>query len=154
MKLCDLIADVPIENSMGNLDVNISSLTSDSRHVKEGSLFICIRGLVADGHHFLSEAVNRRAAAGLVEKGAECKVPAGFPLVEVENTRHLQGVIAARFYGYPAKKIKIISVTGTNGKTTTTYLIRSIRRRIKDSPGGNRSLSHRRRRAASPLHHP
>ncbi len=126
MKLRDLLAGIRIENPDVDLDVDISSIASDSRQVRDGSLFISIRGLVADGHRYLSEAIKRGAVAALVEKKVECDAPGGFPLVEVANTRNIQGEIAARFYGNPADSLKIIAVTGTNGKTTTTYLIRSI----------------------------
>ena len=103
-------------------DVEVSALAYDNRAVTPGALFFCVRGFKADGHEFAPDAVQRGAAALVVERPLEL----GVPEVQVEDARSAMADIAARFYGQPTETLKVVGVTGTNGKTTTTFLIRSI----------------------------
>ena len=107
----------------------ISSITIDSRKVKPGALFICIRGLTVDGHNFISKAVELGAAAVLVEElPTGVVMPLSLAVVRVKNTRQAMAYIAANYHGNPAEKLRLVGVTGTNGKTTTTYFIEEILR--------------------------
>jgi UDP-N-acetylmuramoyl-L-alanyl-D-glutamate--2,6-diaminopimelate ligase len=103
-------------------DVEVSALAYDNRAVTPGALFFCVRGFKADGHEFASDAVQRGAAALVVER----PLALGVPEVQVEDARAAMADVAARFYGQPTETLKVVGVTGTNGKTTTTFLIRSI----------------------------
>lgn len=103
---------------------SITGISFDSRHVSPGDLFICISGLHSDGHQFVPQAIEKGAAAILAER--ELEVPAHVGVAIVEDTRVAMAQAAAAFYQYPSRKLKLIGVTGTNGKTTTTWLIRSI----------------------------
>jgi UDP-N-acetylmuramoyl-L-alanyl-D-glutamate--2,6-diaminopimelate ligase len=123
MKLIDVMRGVDIVGRYGSDSVEISNLTYDSRKVTKGSLFICITGFKMDGHAYVKEAVNKGAAAILVEKDVEAE---GVTIVKVADTRKAMPYIASNFYGNPTQKLKLIGITGTNGKTTTTYLINSI----------------------------
>ncbi len=123
MKLNDILKGVSVEKIIGNGEVNISGITFDSREVKAGYLFICISGFKADGHDYAEEAVNKGAVALLAEHEIEGM---GATTVIVKNTRKETSVAAANFYGHPDKKLKLIGITGTNGKTTTTYLVKAI----------------------------
>lgn len=110
-----------ISNPIDQID--IKGIKYDSRYVKPGDLFICVPGFKTDGHLYAVKAVEQGAAALLVERyvdGLE------IPQIKVEDSRDAMAVLAARFYGYPSKKLRLIGVTGTNGKTTTTYLIKYI----------------------------
>ena len=124
MKLNELLKNEKYEVLSGNDDIEITSVEYDSRKVKEGSVFVCITGFKTDGHKFIDSAVKNGAKAVVVQK--ECEVPEGIVCIKTENTRHTLAHMAAQYYGNPAKKMRIIGVTGTNGKTTTTYLIKSI----------------------------
>jgi UDP-N-acetylmuramyl-tripeptide synthetase len=102
----------------------ISSIHYDSRTVTAGGLFVAIRGLATDGHRFVQDAVDRGAAALI----CETPVPAPVPVVQVANSRRALAEIAAAFFGRPSETLTVIAVTGTNGKTTVTYLIEGILR--------------------------
>ncbi|HEX7063874.1 MAG TPA: UDP-N-acetylmuramoyl-L-alanyl-D-glutamate--2,6-diaminopimelate ligase [Bacillales bacterium] len=101
---------------------SVTSVETDSRHVGEGSLFICIRGSHFDGHKF----VDQVAESGAVAIVADHPVEASIPVVIVPDTRRASAVLADAFYGQPTKQLHLVGVTGTNGKTTTTHLIEKI----------------------------
>ncbi|MEW5766183.1 MAG: UDP-N-acetylmuramoyl-L-alanyl-D-glutamate--2,6-diaminopimelate ligase [bacterium] len=124
MRLRDLVVDLPVEEAVGNLDIEISGISCHSNEVQKGFLFICIKGFKYDGHSFLSEAKHKGAVAALIED----RVPRerGFTLLRVKDSRKAAAAVAAKFYDYPSTKLKLIGITGTNGKTTTTYLIESV----------------------------
>jgi UDP-N-acetylmuramoyl-L-alanyl-D-glutamate--2,6-diaminopimelate ligase len=114
---------------MNEILKNVTNITADSRKVTEGSLFICLRGLTVDGHKFAQAAADAGAVALLVENDFDDTVlTREISVFRVENTRREMALLAAEFYGFPAKKLRLIGVTGTNGKTTTTYFIEEILR--------------------------
>ncbi len=123
MKLKELLKDVDIIYSMGDMNTEISGIAYDSRKIKKGNLFICVSGYTKDGHSFINEALQKGAAAFLVEKDVEAP---GAALVKVKSSRAAMPILAACFYGNPTEKLQLIGITGTSGKTTTTYLIKSI----------------------------
>ena len=106
------------------MSVQISALTCDSRAVLPGSLFFALRGAQADGHRYIGQAVAAGAAAVVLEDATF--VPAGLPWVRVPDGRAAMGRISAHFNGDPTATKPLIGITGTNGKTTTTYLIEAI----------------------------
>ena len=111
-----------------DLEAEISFICEDSRKVVPGALFVAVAGVVTDGHRYLSDAVDRGCVAIMVEKGADYMLPAGWhgTLLEVDDTREAYGTVAENWYGRPAEGMKMIGVTGTNGKTTVTYLLEEI----------------------------
>src|SRR2546428_6338949 len=113
----------------GSLDREITGLTDDSRRVSPGGLFVAVKGTQSDGHRFLAQAVAAGAGAIVVETGrvpAETLASIGVPVIQVGDSRRALGLLASRFHGDPSRRLKVIGVTGTNGKTTTTYLCKSI----------------------------
>ncbi len=123
-----LIKNVQQVQVLGDDNKIITDVTADSRVVEEGSLFICLKGATVDGHKFLEMAVQKGAVAALVEEVPE-KIPAGVTLIVVPDTRKAMEAIVPFFFDYPGKKMRMIGITGTNGKTTTTNIIRMILRR-------------------------
>lgn len=103
-------------------DIEISSLAFNAGDVKAGSLFFCLVGTKADGHDYAVEAMRHGAVAIVAQR----RTNADLPHIIVGDTRHALSAAACRFYGEPSKKMKMIAVTGTNGKTTTTYILKSI----------------------------
>ncbi len=122
MKLKELLGDIKVVRVTGNIDIDITGIAYDSRMVEKGNLFICITGYKIDGHKFIEDAINRGAVAILLENEIEITVTA----IQVKNTRSAMPQFASRFYGNPTDKLRLIGLTGTNGKTTTSYLIKSI----------------------------
>lgn len=109
---------------IGNSEARVTSVTHDSRQVGTGSLFVALKGRVHDGHTFLAEAVARGAAALAVEQVEAA--PAVVPRLLVPDARRALAKLAARVYGDPSRCLRVVGVTGTNGKTTTTFLIRTL----------------------------
>lgn len=107
----------------GELDVHINNIVHDSRKVAPGGLFVCLQGATVDGHNYIEQAIKSGAAALLVEKEVPYK---GVPIIKVGDTRQAMQVIVPYFFDFPGKKLRMIGVTGTNGKTTTTHIIRKI----------------------------
>ncbi|MCX7780025.1 MAG: UDP-N-acetylmuramoyl-L-alanyl-D-glutamate--2,6-diaminopimelate ligase [Negativicutes bacterium] len=132
-RLVDIVGLLPEAELTGEANKIIEAIAYDSRKVKAGTLFICLRGAAADGHNYVEEAYNRGAVAVVAEKN----VPAfpGLTIVRVPDTRVAMGIIAPYFFDYPGRKLRMIGVTGTNGKTTTTYLIKSILERAGKKTG-------------------
>ena len=122
MKLQELIKNIKIKKILNEKDIDITGISYNSKTVKEGEIFVCLKGEHSDGHEFAKMAVENGAAALYCEKELDIDVPQ----VIVESTRHQIADLAAAFYNYPSKKIKLIGVTGTNGKTTVTHLIQRI----------------------------
>lgn len=122
MKLSQLLADVTLRCPIQQ-DINITQIAYDSRRVTPGSLFVCIKGYVTDGHNYVKNAIENGAAAILAEdEVTSCTVP----VLYTEDTRKALAQAAAAFYDHPEQKLKLIAVTGTNGKTTVTTLIKSV----------------------------
>lgn len=122
MKLSQLLADVTLHGTIQQ-DMDITQIAYDSRRVTPGSLFVCIKGYVTDGHNYVKSAIENGAAAILAEDKIEsCSVP----VIYTDDTRKALAQTAAAFYDHPEKKLKLIAVTGTNGKTTVTTLIKSV----------------------------
>lgn len=124
MKLADLLKKLKYTCVKGTADVDITTVAYDFRRVERGSLFICIKGAVADGHRFAEAAVNKGASALVVED--DVTVPENVTVIRVEDSRYALACISAEYFGNPADKLKVIGITGTKGKTTTTYLVKSI----------------------------
>lgn len=124
MKLTQLLERLEYEVIQGSADLEISTLINDSRKVKNGSAFVCISGAVVDGHDFIADVAAKGASAVIVEKDVEA--PAQLTVIRVPDTRYALALMSAAYFGYPADKMKIIGITGTKGKTTTTYMIKSI----------------------------
>ena len=123
MKLQELLKHLhPITNYVLGENPDITSLENDSRKVQKGSLFICIKGFTVDGHDYAETAAKNGAAAILAEE----KLTINIPVILVKDTNRAMAVLADAFYGHPTKKLKLIGVTGTNGKTTTSHLIEKI----------------------------
>lgn len=123
MKLNILLKGVQIQAVSGSSDIEITGVTYDSRKVSKGNLFICISGFSVDGHKFINDARERGAIAVLVEKDVDSK---DLTVIKVANTREAMPALAANFFGHPTEYLKLVGITGTSGKTTTTYLIKSI----------------------------
>lgn len=121
MKLTNLTQNLQAEY-FGNNDVEICGIAYDSRKVKPGYLFVAIKGFETDGHKYIDSAIANGATAVVGEDDADCSVT----YVKVPDSRKALALCGAQFYDNPQNKLKIIGITGTNGKTTTTYLIRQI----------------------------
>lgn len=124
LKLNQLIQGIPTLNTSGVLDIEIGNLTQDSRQVESGSLFFCIKGAQVDGHLYLKQAAEKGAVAAIVQDWPEENY--NLTIVQVSDVAKTVKDIAGAFYDYPERKMQLIGVVGTNGKTTTTYLIKSI----------------------------
>ena len=126
MKLFDLIDGLDYEIVCGTTDAVIKDIKNDSRKVGEGDLFFCISGAVSDGHKYAEDVIDKGAKALIVEKDLDIKIPDDVTIVKVDNSRYAMGMISSKFYGEPSKKLTVIGITGTKGKTTTTYMIREM----------------------------
>lgn len=124
MKLAKLLERVEYECISGSLDVDVKDVVNDSRKAGPGSLFFCIKGAVKDGHEFAAEVVKKGASVLVVSE--EVAVPEQVTVIKVKDGRYAMAMISAAYYDYPAEKLKVIGITGTKGKTTTTYMIKSI----------------------------
>lgn len=124
MKLSKLLERLEYSCLQGNLDKEITGIYNDSRKVTENSLFICIKGAVSDGHSYAAQVAEKGASVIVVQDPVE--VPESVTVIQVEDSRYAMALIAAAWYDYPADKLRVIGITGTKGKTTTTYMIRSI----------------------------
>lgn len=123
MKLLkEILYQVRLREVAGSTNVAISSLTADSRKVKRDGLFVAIRGTASDGHRFIDAAIDKGAIAILCEE-MPAQRKEGITYVETDNARKALGLAASHFYGNPSEKIKVVGVTGTNGKTTVATLL-------------------------------
>lgn len=130
MRLPALIEGTDYQVLRGPLDLDVRGVRHDSRQIKPGELFVCIKGFTLDGHDFLPAAWAAGAAAVLVERiDLPESVLRGGTVVKVTDTRKGLAVAATRFYEFPSRRLTLVGVTGTNGKTTTTYLIESMLQR-------------------------
>ena len=122
----NILAEVKPVSVTGKTEVEITGITSDSRKVKPGMLFVAVCGVNVDGHNFISSAIDAGAVAVVVEKMPE--VCEGVTYIQVENSAVSLGEIASAWYGHPSRKLKLVRVTGTNGKTTIATLIYEMAR--------------------------
>lgn len=122
MQLSDLLYKVPLLATAGAMDAEVTYLTMDSRQVRSSSLFIAVRGTVADGHNFIAKAIELGAAAVLCEELPDERTPT-VTYIQVANAPQAMGIAAANFSGHPSKKVKLVGVTGTNGKTSVATLL-------------------------------
>src|SRR5690625_4170118 len=123
MLLNDLIKNINIDKVVNSRDVKITGIAYNSRHVTEGNLFVCIKGYKTDGHKFLKDAVKKGAKAAIVLKVDHTL---DIPQYVVKDSRIALAQLSAVFYDYPSKKLNVIGVTATSGKTTTTYMLNAI----------------------------
>lgn len=132
MKLEDIVRDCGISETTGNMQTEISSICSDSRKATAGALFIAVRGHAGDGHKFAAQALQNGAAAILYEDPEALKeacpsiMESGVPLVHVYNSRYAEALAADAFFGHPSRRLTLVGITGTNGKTTTVTLLYSL----------------------------
>jgi UDP-N-acetylmuramoyl-L-alanyl-D-glutamate--2,6-diaminopimelate ligase len=130
MKLRDLLRDVPVRATDGDLNVEISSVTADSRLATPGSLFVAISGFQMDGAKFIGQAIAKGSvacvAAGASPAGSVGEGAHRYTFISVDDPRAALALIAANFYNRPAEKLSLVGVTGTSGKTTTTKMIEAV----------------------------
>ncbi len=122
MKLKELLQGIPVLECRADLDLEIENVYYDSRKVTEGSLFVAVSGFAADGNRFIPMALSKGAAAVVTAKKPEGEVP----YILVESDRMALALLGCNFYGHPAKSMTIIGVTGTNGKTSATLLLKQV----------------------------
>ena len=123
MTLSKLLKNTDILSVQGNIDVKVSGIAFDSKTVKPGDVFVCIKGFKADGHDYALNALEKGAVAIVAERSI---ADVAATVAIVKDARRALSFMAAEFYCHPYHKFCLIGITGTNGKTTTTYLVKSI----------------------------
>ncbi|HWX77085.1 MAG TPA: UDP-N-acetylmuramoyl-L-alanyl-D-glutamate--2,6-diaminopimelate ligase [Candidatus Acidoferrales bacterium] len=151
MRLTEFLALDEVAEAKGNLDQEVTGLTYDSRNVSPGQIFFAIPGVRVDGHEFISTALERGAAGVVVER--QVAFPAGTTWIRVKNARRAMGLWGATFFGRPSDQVTLIGVTGTNGKTTVTYLLESMLAAAGLSPGVIGTVNYRYKGHETPSHH-
>lgn len=124
MTIQDILEQSEYELVAGTLEKEITELVYDSRKIVPGCMFVCIKGAAFDGHSCVAQAAAQQAAAVVAERDVE--IPEGLTVIRVADTRQALAELSAAWFGHPAKQLKTIGVTGTKGKTTTTYMVKSI----------------------------
>lgn len=124
MKLEQLLKGLQYTISRGDINLDINKVEYDSRKIEKGDIFVCIDGLNVDGHKYAHAAVQKGAVAVVCQKEVETLENAS--VITVEDSRKALALISANYYGNPADKLRLIGITGTNGKTTSTYMMKSI----------------------------
>ncbi|MHB8963188.1 MAG: UDP-N-acetylmuramoyl-L-alanyl-D-glutamate--2,6-diaminopimelate ligase [Saccharofermentanales bacterium] len=123
MKLVQLLEGLSDYSASGDIDVEITNIAYDSRKVRQGSLFVCIDGFVSDGHRYIGQAMEAGAAAVMIQNGA---FPEGVVSVRVPDSRKGLAHVSAAFFGWPARRLSIVGITGTKGKTTAAFMTDAI----------------------------
>jgi UDP-N-acetylmuramoyl-L-alanyl-D-glutamate--2,6-diaminopimelate ligase len=129
MKLSQLIADCNVISIKGNENVEVMGITSDSRQVRQGSLFVAVEGICTDGHSYIGKAIEEGAGVIVYDKPLIEEFFSRVTYVQVENSAIALALIASQWYGNPSRHLKLIGVTGTNGKTTVATLLYEMFRR-------------------------
>jgi UDP-N-acetylmuramoyl-L-alanyl-D-glutamate--2,6-diaminopimelate ligase len=140
MKLRRIIGDIEVLGHRGDLDVEIGDIYYDSRRVEAGGLFVAVKGLTTDGHRYIGTAVERGAAAVVVQDDTDI---AGPVVVRVKDSRAALGGLADAFFDHPSMKLKLLGVTGTNGKTTICYIMETILAAAGKHPGVIGTINYR-----------
>ncbi len=122
MKLQELLAGIPVLDAAADLETEITGVSYDSRRTKSGDLFVAMTGFATDGHQYIGKALENGAAAVLCQQTPETDCP----YIQTEDSRRALAVVGANWFHHPASGMTMIAVTGTNGKTTTTYLLKAI----------------------------
>src|SRR4029434_6395968 len=151
MRLREFLALQKVEEAEGNLDQEVTGLTYDSRQVRAGEIFFAIPGEKLDGHEFIPPALERGAAGVVVAHKAIW--PQGTTWIRTKDVRRTMGLWGAHFYGRPSRRMKLVGVTGTNGKTTVAYLVESILSAAGLEPGVIGTIDYRYRGRQGPSHH-
>lgn len=127
MKLSQICEKVEYTLLQGDSEVEIADIIYDSRKVKDHTVFICTIGVRLDGHDFIEEAIQKGATAFVIEKDIDTtNIPQNITILRVDSARKAMAYMSAAFFGYPAKELVTIGITGTKGKTTTTYMIKGV----------------------------
>jgi len=134
MKLKELLDNIKVLECKGNTDVDVKGLELDSRAIKTDYLFFAVEGTQVDGHKFIPKAVEQGAVAVICQRIPD-DAPENVAFVKVENTNDVVGDIATAFYGYPSERLKLVGVTGTNGKTTIATVLYNMFRRMGHKAG-------------------
>lgn len=133
MKLIKLLENLEYDLINGNIEAEVGNLTSDSRKAEKNTAFVCITGAVSDGHKYIEDVVQKGASVVVIQEGSdiseqfvEVKIPAKVAVIRVKDTRYALALMSAAYFDYPARKMFTIGITGTKGKTTTTYMIKNV----------------------------
>jgi len=127
MNLQKVLENVKVLETKGNLDIDITNISSDSRKISYGGLFFAIKGFTLDGTKFIDSSIEKGAIAIIVEKDFDMQIcKENIAYIKVENIRNELAICADNLYDHPSRKLKVIGVTGTKGKTTSTFMIKSI----------------------------
>ena len=130
MQLKEILVGIEGLKVRGNLDIDITHLDKDSRNIKENGLFIAIKGFSADGNEYVETAIKQGATAVILQEGVSAelikKIPADITVVVAKDTRYALAICSCNFYGNPSRKFKLIGITGTKGKTTTSFMTKKI----------------------------
>lgn len=138
MKLKETLIGLEGLKAKGSLDIDIAGIESNSEKIQNGYMFVAIKGNDTDGHDYINDAIEKGAKVILIEEGCDLKkikLVDGVTIIMAPNTRIALACVASNFYGNPTKKLKLVGITGTKGKTTTTYMIKDILERAGKKVG-------------------